>query len=1149
MTFEEILDQTIAMLRRRGRLTYRALQRQFALDDAYLEDLKAELIQGQRLAVDEEGAVLVWTGSTDAPPRPSASALQPGEQPGTSEEPPPQVLTPPDASQSPDAERRQLTIMFCDLVDSTPLASQLDPEELREVVRAYHKVCTAVITQFDGHIAQLLGDGLLIYFGYPQAHEDDARRAVQSGLRMVAALGTLNLRLEHAHGIRLAIRVGIHTGLVVVGAMGEGRQEQLALGETPNVAARIQGLTTPDTVVISEATARLVQGYFTWQDLGPHALRGVPAPLQLYRVLQESGAQSRLDATMGRGLTPLVGRAAEVTRLLAGWHHVKGGRGQVLLLRGEGGMGKSRLVQVLKDQAAGEASQSIEWRCLPDYQHSALFPVIAYLQRALGIDEGAPSEKLRKLEGCLAQHGWPLVEVVPLFAALLSIPLPASYPRRQLTPQQQRQQTLAVILRWLLAQAAQQPVLFIIEDLHWIDPSTLEFLNLVVDHGLTARMYSLFTFRPTFTPPWTPRAHLMPMTLSPLSPSQTADMVERVARGKALPEEVQRQIVLKTDGIPLAVEELTKMLLESGILREQEESYVLTGPLPPLAIPSTLHDALMARLDRLASVKAVAQLGATIGRTFAYALLRAVAPFEEATLQIGLRQLVEAELLYQHGVPPQATYLFKHALIQEAAYQSLLRSTRQQYHQRLAQALAEQFPHLAATQPELLAHHYTEAGQNAQAVEYWQQAGQQATARAAYAEAATHCTRGLEVLQTLPETPARQQQELTLLLALGGALLATKGYTAPDVGQVYGRARALCQHLPESPQLAWVLRGLSVFHSSRGEHRMVWEIGLHLLTLAAHLDDPVVLLDAHRTLGTTARLRGDLGAARDHLEDGIVLYERHQHHALAARLLVDPGVACRYSMALVLQQLGYPAQALRRSQEALALGQALASPLAQADLLAWLALFHLFRREGALARARAETVHALASEHCFPGYVAAGIIARGAALVIQGQAQEGLAQIRKGLIPWQTIGFKLLQPCIRAMMAEAYGRLGQPAEGLRALAEAQALMATTDERFYAAEIARLQGELLLQAGAQASDTSPGTPPATAAERCFHQALEIARLQQARWWELRTALSLARLWQQQGKQTEARQLLGDVYGWFTEGFDTADLQEARALLEA
>ena len=579
------------------------------------------------------------------------------------------AVSPPTAVRPTDAERRQLTVLFCDLVDSTVLASQLDPEELREVVRAYQEACAKVIARFEGHIAQYLGDGLLVYFGYPLAHEDDAQRAVRAGLGIVEALGPLNTRLTEDHGVHVAVRLGIHTGLVVVGEVGGGtRQEQLALGETPNLAARLQGIATPNTLVISTATFQLLGGFFACQPLGTPPLKGQTQPLAVYRVLYESMARSRLEAVGSTGWTPLVGREQESGLLRERWAQVKDGMGQVVLLSGEAGIGKSRLVQVLKDLVATEPQAWLTpCQCSPYYQHSALYPMIDLLERvALRFErEESPPQKLSKLEGFLVQYGLPLAETVPLFAALLSLPLGADYAPLTVSPEQQKQQTLHALLAILLRIAAQQPVLFVMEDLHWVDPSTLEFLSLVVDQGPTARILALCTFRPDFSPPWTGRSHLTQVTLPRLPRRQAAEMADRVAHGKALPSEVVEQIVAKTDGVPLFVEELTKMVLESGLLQEQEERYALTDPLPPLAIPATLHDSLMARLDRLATIKGLAQLGATLGREFSYELLQAIAPWDEATLRGGLHQLVEAEFLYQQGLPPQATYVFKHALIQD----------------------------------------------------------------------------------------------------------------------------------------------------------------------------------------------------------------------------------------------------------------------------------------------------------------------------------------------------------------------------------------------------------------------------------------------------------------------------------------------------
>src|SRR5262245_3161372 len=557
MGFYEILDQVVDLLRRRGRVTYRALKREFQVDDAFLEDLKAEIITAQRLAIDEQGAVLVWIGEAGTPPAPQADAHSPQEEPRD------------DERRHPEAERRQLTVLFCDLVDSTPLASQLDPEDLREVVRAYQEVCAKVIALYEGHIAQYLGDGLLVYFGYPQAHEDDAQRAVRASLGMVEAVGQLNTRLAPERGVELAVRLGVHTGLVVVGEVGGGtRQEQLALGETPNLAARLQGLAAPNTVVISAATLQLLRGFFACQSLGTPLLKGFAQPLEVYQVLYESTARSPLDVAGSTGLTPLVGREQEVGLLLQCWTQVKAGLGQVVLLTGEAGIGKSRLVQMLKEHVAAE-SQACLTLCQgsPYYQNTALYPLIDLLERVtLRFEqEESQQQKRSKLEGFLVQHGLPLAEAVPLFTALLSLPLPDDYAPLNLTPEQQKQKTLQALLTILLRIAAHQPLLFVMEDLHWVDPTTLELLSLVVDQGPTARMLLLLTFRPEFSPPWTGGSHLTQVPLQRLPHRQAAEMTGRVAHGKALPPEVIEQVVAKTDGVPLFVEELTKMVLESGL--------------------------------------------------------------------------------------------------------------------------------------------------------------------------------------------------------------------------------------------------------------------------------------------------------------------------------------------------------------------------------------------------------------------------------------------------------------------------------------------------------------------------------------------------------------------------------------------------------
>jgi class 3 adenylate cyclase/predicted ATPase/tRNA A37 threonylcarbamoyladenosine biosynthesis protein TsaE len=1065
-------------------------------------------------------------GSTDTPPleRPDL----PHHHAGAARPP---VLSPP------AAERRHLTVLCCDL------AARPDPEEYREVLQAYHQICADVVHQFDGYVAQYLGDGVLSYFGYPVAHEDDAQRAVRAGLGLLDALAALLTHPAVPPGEQVAVRLGVHTGLVVMGDVGAGaHHEPLALGETPNIAARLQHLAEPNTLVISAATQQLVAGYFRCKALGTYTLPGLAQPLEVYRVLDASGVQSRLAVAALHGLTPLVGRAQDVALLTERWAHVTEGMGQVVLLTGEAGIGKSRLVQVLIEHVADAGYVWLECQGSPYYQHTALYPLIELLERAVlhfDHEESAP-QKLHKLEECLRQYGLPLAEVVPLVAAFLSLPLPAAYAPLSMSPEQQKQHTLHALLTLLLGMAAQQPLLLVIEDLHWVDPSTLEWLSLLVDQGPTTRLLALCTYRPDFSPPWKGRAHLTQVTLARLPQAQTTILTQHVAHGKALPTEVAAQIVAKTDGVPLFVEEVTKTVLESGLLQEQDDHYSLTGPLLPLAIPVTLHDSLLARLDRLGAAKGLAQLGATLGREFSYALLQAVALWEEETLQRALHQLVEAELLYQRGLLPQATYVFKHALIQDAAYQSLLKRTRQQYHQRIAEVLVAQFPTIVAMQPELVAQHYTEAGLREQAIDYWQRAGERALQHSAHLEAINHCTTGIELLTTLPETPERIRYDLTLHMTLGAALQMVKGFAAPEVERAYTRARALCQQMGETPQLVPVLFGLWRYYQTRSPLGTARDLGETLLRLTQHTHDPAVTVIAHAALGTTCLWLGALPTARLHIEASIAHYTPEQRRAPVFRLGFDPGVACRVNAAVILWLLGYPEQALACLRAALVLAHELVHPYSLTYARCMEAYIYQFRRHVLAVHEQAEAAVALSTEQGFQLWVALGTILRGWALAWQGQGEAGLAQVRQGIGAWHSTGATLLVPYYWSLLADVAARLGRPEDGLQALSEAQALVEQHEERWWEAEVYRLRGVLLLQ--------QVMTPQAEA-ETWFQRAMDTARRQEAKSLELRAATSLARLWQQQGKPAEARALLAPIYDWFTEGFDTADLQDARALLQA
>jgi class 3 adenylate cyclase/predicted ATPase len=1030
--------------------------------------------------------------------------------------------------------------MFCDLADSTKLSQLLDPEDLREVVRAYQAASVAVIQQYEGHIAQYLGDGLLIYFGWPIAHEDDAQRALYSGLGIVNVItSSLNPRLHLEKGVQLTVRLGIHTGPVVVGEMGSGdRHENLATGETVNIAARLEGLAAPNTVVISRVTARLVRDAFVLESLGSHDLKGVAEPMPVFRV---DGVRQVDAEDSGRGgFEALVGRDEEIGLLLRRWEQSKEGLGQVVLISGEAGIGKSSLVEGLRQHVRQEGVTRIAFRCSEYVQQSALYPVIEHLYRVLDWQRSDDLEtRLAKLEQVLQPFGLQRDEAVPLLATLLSLPLPEDrYPALSLSPQQQRQQTQDVLVAWLLEEAERQPLLVVWEDLHWADPSTLELLGLFIDQVPTVSMLHILVYRPAFVPPWPLQSHMTPLTLNRLERPQVEAMIRRLAGDKVLPPEVLAHIVAKTDGVPLYVEELTKMLLESGLLQEEAGQYTLRGPLVEAAIPATLHDSLMARLDRLPTVREVAQLGAVLGREFAYETLQALAAVEELELQERLSQLVDNELLYQRGRPPRAKYIFRHALIRDTAYQSLLRRTRQQYHRQVAQLLEARFPEVVETQPELVAHHYTEASLAEQAVAYWQRAGQRAVQRSANLEATQHFAKALGLLTTLPSGPERLRQELEVRLALGPALVASRGYTAPEVEETYLQAQALCQQLGETRQLCLVLRGLEVHYLVGAKYDTARDLAERLLGEAERQDDAALLVGASHALGQSLFFLGEQTLARTHLEHGMALYdpERHQFPGWPGG---HPGEQCCLYAAWSLWILGYAEQAMQKNQVALTLIEKLSHPFSRASALGFTALLHQFRRETAAAQVQAEAAMAVSMEYRIGFYLEYARIIRGWALALQGQGAEGIAEIRQGLAAIQAPGAGVICGTnFLALLAEAYGLMGQVEEGCAVLTEAMDLMDKTQERYYEAEIHRLTGTLLLQQTGVDVDK---------AEACFHQALAIARGQEAKALELRAATSLAKLWQSQDKRKEADDLLAPVYEWFTEGFDTADLQEAKLLL--
>jgi class 3 adenylate cyclase/tetratricopeptide (TPR) repeat protein/energy-coupling factor transporter ATP-binding protein EcfA2 len=1122
MTFYEVLEQVTALLRRHGRVSYRALKRQFGLDDAYLDDLRAEIIEVQQLAVDQGGTMLVWTGDGGARQEPSPPQPVYAQQPDRRAE-----------SRTPDAERRQLTVLFCDLVDSTRLANQLDPEDYRDVVRAYQTACAEVIQRYRGHIAQYLGDGLLVYFGYPQAHEDEAQRAVRTGLEMVEAIRALQPRLDAQYGIHLAIRVGIHTGVVVVGEMGGGgRQEQLALGDTPNIAARLQGLASPDTVVISAATSRLVEGFFTWQALGAQNLKGVSQPFMVYRVLDASTARTRLDIATPRGLAPLVGRDEEVALVQRRWDQAKTGTGQVVLISGEAGIGKSRLVQVLKDLVAAEPHARIEWRGSPHHQQSALYPIIDHLHRLLQWHaEDSPSEKLHRLEATLAASGMELSEAVPLLAALLSLPLPPSHPPFTLTPQRQRQQTFDTLLAWLRAEAQRWPVLVIVEDLHWIDPSTLELLSLLIDQSAQVRLCLAMTARPEFHPPWTMTSHLTSLTLRRFTPAQVEHLATHVAGDKALPPTVLQEVLRKTDGVPLFVEELMKTVLESGLLREQADHYELSGPLPPLAIPATLHDALMARLDRLAAVKVVAQLGAAIGRTFTYELLQAVAQLDTATLHGALAQLVEAEVVTQRGLPPQATYMFKHALIQDAAYQSLLRSTRQQYHQQIAQVLEARFPDIHETQPELLARHYTEAGLSAQAMPYWQRAGQRALERSGYREAVTCFEQALIVLRRLPEHRDTLEQAIDLHFELRHALLPL-GDQAPIFDHLR-EAETLAQMLNDRQRLGQVSVYMAEYFRVMSDLDHAVESGQRALTFAATLGDVGLQVKANFYLGTVYYDLGDYGRAVEGLRwnvaslEGDLTRERFGMTGL-------PSVLCRVYLSWSLGELGGFAEATARGEEGVGIAEAADHPFSL--IWAYSGIGKLYLDQGDVHRSILvlERGLKLCQTWDIPTLFPQVTRALGTAYALAGRLPEALPLLEQAASQGRRGGHALYF----VHLSKAYLLAGRIEDALERAQQALSLAQDYKQRGYQAHALHLLGE---------SAMHHKLPEVEQAEAYYQQALALAGELGMRLLQAHCHYGLGLLYSRTGRAEQARAELSAAIALYRAMDMTFWLPQAEAVL--
>jgi class 3 adenylate cyclase/predicted ATPase len=1041
------------------------------------------------------------------------------------------------ATPESETERRRLTALFCDIVGSTALAIQLDPEELSGVIRRFQATCTILITHNGGYVARFMGDGVLAYFGYPQAHEDDAENAVRAGLDLVAKVGQLLLPSNEP----LQVRVGIATGVVIVRpTTGEGSaHEQSVFGEILNLAARLQSSAPPNSVVVAKGTRDLLGEGFVCEQLGLCEVDGVSEPIAISRITGERAVESRFDAKRSAKLTQFVGRQHELRQLLEAWTQAKEGQGQVVLLCGEPGIGKSRIAIALFDLITGDPHITMRIQCSSHHTRSPFYPVIRQLSRTAGFEQEDGSEvKLEKLEAMLSRVGQASLANAALFAALLSIRSAGRYPAVDLTPQRRKDLTIAALIRYLRDLAGTQPVLFICEDVHWIDPTTIELLDQTIRAIKALPVFFLITFRPEFFPPWLDEPNVKMLRLERLGRVQVEAMIADITSGKKLPAEVLEQIIHKTDGVPLFVEELTKTVLESGFLTEAGNQYVTQDSLLLRAVPATLHDSLMARLDKLAQIKEIAQIGAALGREFSYRLLAAVAPISGAALRTALAQFAAADLIFGRGDPPDATYVFKHALVQDAAYSSLTRSKRQQLHSAIADALKKRFSETVEIQPELMAHHLEQAGFTEQAIEYLGIAGQRAIERSANAEAIGHLKHALGLLESLPAGGQRTRVAFGLETMLAQALIAGRGYAATETKETLLRARALLDDSTEPSQKFSVLYGLWACYYVGGEGDMLQRAAVELLVEAERQGGTAALCLSHRLLGTTYISMAQFDAARQHLERAQALYDPQHHPPFRYQYGQDIGATVLCYLSWALWHLGYVDQASRFAAAAVKHAEALAHPFTLAYTIGHArGMMDVFRRRPDETRSYAALIVSICNEHGFPFWAASGQVLEGWAATCHGDTDKGVELLRAGVAAWRETGARLWLPIYLALEAEGLSKAGDSDAALQTIEQAIATSKETGEQWAIAEVLRMKARLLATRAADGE-----------IETLLLESIEIARRQQARCWELRAACDLARLWQQQGRDIEAFNLLRSIYDQFTEGFDTPDLLDAKAIME-
>jgi class 3 adenylate cyclase/predicted ATPase len=1149
--FSEIVDQASDLLRRKGRMTYRALKLEFELSDEQLEVLKEELIDAQELELDKDGKMLVWKGE-------SATAAAPTNTLAQSQ--PPASYTPKhladrilaeqaamEARGSTDGERKTITALFADIKGSMALMEDLDPEDARSIIDPALALMMDAVHRYEGYVAQSTGDGIFAFFGAPIAHEDHPQRALFAALRMQEESRRLAERLRVEKGLpSLQIRVGINTGEVVMRGVRKDdlHTDYTPIGHSTGLASRMEGLATPGSVVVSEHTYKLTEGYFEFKPLGAVRVKGVSEPVTIYEVLGVGPLRTRLQVSARRGFTRFVGRQSELEHLRRALAQATAGHGQIVGVMGEPGLGKSRLFYEFK-LTAPSGCLVLDALSVSYGKASPYLPLLDLLKSYFQIHPQDDERTRReKVGGKVLMLDRSLEETLPYLFSLLGLD-EATSSLQQMDPQIRRQRTFDAIKKLFLRESLNQPLILLFEDLHWIDTETQGFLDTLSESVASACCLLLVNYRPEYRHEWGNKTYYTQLRLSPLGGEEAEELLTVLLGQDPSLKALQQLILAKTEGTPFFMEEVVQTLAEEGMLSGDRGQYRLEHAPTALHIPTTVQGVLAARIDRLAAdEKALLHQLAVIGRQFPLSLVRQVVAQPEEALYHLLASLQHKEFLYEQPAFPEPNYIFKHALTQEVAYGTVLHEQRKALHGRTAQAIEALYATSLDEHYSELAYHYSRSGNTKKAVEYLSLTGQQAVQRSANTEAISHLTTALELLKILPDTPERTRQELLLQITLGPVLIATKGAAAPEVERAYTRARDLCQQMGDTLQLFPGLWGLWYFYFGRAEYQTAHELAGQLLSVARRVQDRTLLLEAYYTLGATLWMLGEWVQAREHLEQSLALYNPQQHHSLTFMYgEQDPGVICQADIACLLWFLGYPDQAVQKSHQALILAGELSHPFSLAFALTFAAFVHQYRREGHAAQERAEAAITLATEQGFPLWMAWGISLRGWALAEQGQREEGMAQMHQGLTASRAIGVEVARTWYLATLAEAYGKTGQVKEGLTVLAEALAVVNKTGERYPEAELYRLKGELTLQSKSQSPES-----PTREAEACFQKAIEIARKQQAKSLELRAIMSLSRLWQSQGKKDEARQMLAEIYNWFTEGFDTKDLQEARALLD-